>query len=109
MDNAIEACRKLKEKETGAEAFIRLSSLRKGKMFFIEIKNSFDGNVIRKRQSEFPITDKADKEAHGIGFSNIKKAAENYHGAVDWSVDHKVFLLTVMLQNEKSLGGRVSD
>lgn len=105
LDNAIEACRKLKEKEPEAETFIRLSSVQKGNMILIEIENSFDGTVIRKRQSEFPVTDKADKEAHGIGFSNIKKAAENYHGAVDWSVDHKVFLLSVMLQNEKSRGG----
>lgn len=100
LDNAIEACRKLKEKEPDAEAFIRLSSFQKGKMIFIEIENSFDGNVIRKRQSEFPVTDKADKQAHGIGLANVKKAAEKYHGAVDWSVDHKAFTLSVMMQNE---------
>ena len=102
LDNAIEACRKLKGKESDAETFIRLSSFRKGKMIFIEITNSFDGNVIRKRQSEFPATDKADKEAHGIGLANIKNAAGKYHGAVDWSVNNKVFTLSVMMQNERS-------
>lgn len=101
LDNAIEACRKLKGKEPDAETFIRLSSFQKGKMIFIEITNSFDGKVIRKRQSEFPATDKADKEAHGIGLANIKSAAEKYHGGVDWSVDNKVFILSVMLQNER--------
>lgn len=101
LDNAIEACRKLKGKEPDAEAFIRLSSFSKGKMLFIEIENSFDGNVIRKRQSEFPATDKKDKEAHGIGLTNVKSAAEKYHGGVDWSVDNKVFTLSVMLQNER--------
>ena len=101
LDNAIEACRKLKEKEPDAEAFIRLSSFSRGKMLFIEIENSFDGKVIRKRQSEFPATDKADKEAHGIGLANVKSAAEKYHGGVDWSVDNKVFTLSVMLQNER--------
>lgn len=101
LDNAIEACRKLKEKEPDAEIFIRLSSFSKGKMIFIEIENSFDGKVIRKRQSEFPATDKADKEAHGIGLANVKSAAEKYHGGVDWSVDNKVFTLSVMLQNER--------
>lgn len=103
LDNAIEACRKLKEKEMDAEAFIRLSSFQKGKMIFIEIANSFDGNVIRKRQAEFPVTDKADKEAHGIGLANIKSAAEKYHGAVEWSANHKVFTLSVMMQNERSV------
>lgn len=101
LDNAIEACRKLKGKEPDAETFIRLSSFRKGKMIFIEIENSFDGEVIRKRQSEFPVTDKADKEAHGIGLANVKNAAGKYHGAVDWSVDNKVFTLSVMMQNER--------
>lgn len=102
LDNAIEACRKLKGKEPDAKTFIRLSSFRNGKMIFIEIANSFDGNVIRKRQAEFPITDKADKEAHGIGLSNIKNAAGKYHGAVDWSVNNKVFTLSIMMRNERS-------
>lgn len=102
LDNAIEACRKLKGKETDAETFIRLSSFRKGKMIFIEIANSFDGNVIRKRQAEFPVTDKVDKEAHGIGLSNIKSAAGKYHGAIEWSANNKVFTLSIMLQNERS-------
>lgn len=102
LDNAIEACRKLEENEPNAETFIRLSSFPKGKMIFIEIENSFDGKVIRKRQSEFPVTDKADREAHGIGFANIKNAAEKYHGAVDWSVNNKVFTLLIMMRNERS-------
>lgn len=101
LDNAIEACRKLKEKEPEVEVFIRLSSFQKGKMFFIEVENSFDGNVIRKAHQEFPATDKADKEAHGIGLSNIRHAAEKYHGAVDWAVNNKVFTLSVMMQNER--------
>ena len=100
LGNAL-ACRKLKGKESDAETFIRLSSFRKGKMIFIEITNSFDGNVIRKRQSEFPATDKADKEAHGIGLANIKSVAEKYHGGVDWSVDGKVFILSVMMKDER--------
>lgn len=101
LDNAVEACKKLKEKEPDAEVFIRLSSFQKGKMFFLEIENSFDGKLIRKRQSEFPATDKADQEAHGIGLVNIKNAAEKYRGGVDWSAENYVFTLTVMMQNEE--------
>lgn len=103
LDNAIEACRHLKEKKPEAEAFIRMWSFQKGKMIFIEIENSFDGNIIRKRQSEFPVTGKADKEAHGIGLANIKNAAEKYHGAVDWSVNSKIFTLSIMMQNERRM------
>ena len=101
LDNAIEACKKLKEKDRNADAFITLSSFTRGKMFFIEVENSFDGKITRKKYSEFPVTDKKDKKAHGIGLSNIKNTAEKYHGGVDWSAHNKKFTLTIMLQNER--------
>ncbi|MBO5237383.1 MAG: GHKL domain-containing protein [Lachnospiraceae bacterium] len=103
LDNAMEACKKLKEKEQNAEAFIILSSFTRGKMFFIEVENSFEGKITRKKYSEFPVTDKKDKKAHGIGLSNIKNTAEKYHGGVDWTVENKKFILTIMLQNERSM------
>ena len=101
LDNAIEACKKLKSEKQEAETFIRISTFKKGKMIFIEVENSFNGKVVKKKQSEFPVTDKTDKREHGIGFLNIKHTAEKYHGAVDWSVDGKVFTLSVMMQNER--------
>lgn len=103
LDNAIEACRKKCEKDKDAEVFIRLLSFQKGKMFFLEIENSYDGKIIRRPQEEFPQTDKADKCGHGIGLANIKNAAEKYHGAVDWSADGEVFTLSVMMKNEKGM------
>ena len=99
LDNAMEACRKLKAEDPEAETFIRLTSFKKGKMIFIEVENSFNGRVVKKKQSEFPATDKTDKREHGIGLLNIKHTAEKYHGAVDWSVDGKVFTLSVMMKN----------
>ena len=99
LDNAMEACRKLKAEDPEAETFIRLTSFQKGKMIFIEVENSFNGRVVKKKQSEFPVTDKTDKREHGIGLLNIKHTAEKYHGAVGWSVDGKVFTLSVMMKN----------
>lgn len=101
LDNAIEACNRLKVAEKEEETFIRLSSFQRGHMFFVEIENSFDGKVVRKKNSEFPITSKTDSKSHGIGLVNIQNTAEKYHGAVDWVVDNKVFTLTVMLKNER--------
>ena len=102
LDNAIEACRKVKEGNEQVDIFIRLSSFMKGNMLFIEVENSFNGKVVKRKYSEFPITDKADKKAHGIGMLNMKNTAEKYHGAVDWSADNNVFILTVMMKNERS-------
>ena len=101
VDNAMEACRKLKAKEPGADAFIRLCSLQKGNLLILKVENSFDGWLVRRRQEEFPITDKADKSSHGIGLANIKSTAEKYQGTMDFKVNGRVFILSVMMKNER--------
>ena len=101
LDNAIEACRKLKAKEPDAEAFIRISSFQRRELFFLNVENSFDGMLVRKPQKEFPVTDKADRENHGIGLANIKSTAEKYLGTTDFKVKGRVFILSVMMKNEK--------
>ena len=101
MDNAIEACRKLKAKEPEAGVFIRLSSLQKGNLLILKVENSFDGRLVRRRHEEFPIIDKADKKSHGIGLANIKSTAEKYEGTMDFRVKDRVFILSVMMKNER--------
>ena len=101
LDNAVEACRKYKQEKAGNEVFIRVSSFRKGKMFFVEVENSCCGMVIRRDFAELPVTDKKDKNVHGIGLLNIKNTAEKYHGSVDYTVNGGKFTLTVMMQNGK--------
>ena len=101
VDNAMEACRKLKAKEPEADAFIRLCSLQKGNLLILKVENSFDGWLVRRRQEEFPITDKADKSSHGIGLANIKSTAEKYQGTMDFKVNGRVFILSVMMKNER--------
>lgn len=101
LDNAIEACRKCKEEDLTKEIFVRISSFTKGRMFFIEVENSFTGKLLRCNNSEFPVTNKGDRNSHGMGFLNMKNTAEKYHGGVDFSVNGKVFTLTVMMQNEE--------
>ena len=101
VDNAMEACRKLKAKEPEADAFIRLCSLQKGNLLILKVENSFDGRLVRRRQEEFPITDKADKSSHGIGLANIKSTAEKYQGTVDFKVNGRVFILSVLMKNER--------
>ena len=103
VDNAIEACRKLKAKEPGADAFIRISSLQKGNLLILKVENSFDGRLVLKAKEEFPVTDKADRKSHGIGLANIKSTAEKYQGTMDFKVKDRVFILSVMMKNERSM------
>lgn len=98
LDNAGQACQRLKEKDPAAETFIRLTSFQKGKFLFLKIENSFDGIIHRTENSEFPTTSKKDKAAHGIGLINIQNTVEKYQGAVDWKVTDRVFTLSVMIK-----------
>ncbi|MBD5551720.1 MAG: GHKL domain-containing protein [Lachnospiraceae bacterium] len=110
LDNAIEACKRLVKNNPQAKPFIRLSSFQRGKFFFLEIANSFDGKLKKGSRSEFPETLKTDRQIHGIGFANMKKTAEKYGGAVDFSVEGNpgntenmpgfaIFTLSVMMKN----------
>lgn len=111
LDNAMEGCVRLKETCRAAKPLIRLSSFQRGRYFFLEIANSFDGKLSKKDGSEFPATRKADRGLHGIGFENMKKTAEKYSGTVDYSIEMggnpdgsdetsgcAIFTLTVMMK-----------
>ena len=115
LDNAIEACLRLKQTDMQAKPMIRLTSFQRGKFFFLEVENSFDGALYQSKDGEFPETMKGEKQMHGIGFSNMKKTAEKYDGGVDYSVcraggnpesgksfsGYSIFRLSVMMKNER--------
>ena len=101
VDNAVRACRKLKEKEPEADVFIRFVSRQKGNLLVLTVENRFDGKLVRKPGEEFPVTDKPDKENHGMGLANIKNTVEKYHGTMDYMVKGKVFILSMMMKNER--------
>lgn len=98
LDNAIEACERMEPEE---ERRIRIFSFQKGRMFFLEVENSFDGRITLAKGAEFPSTDKEDEQMHGIGLYNIQRAAWKYQGAVDWEAKGKVFVLSVMMKEGK--------
>ena len=65
------------------------------------MENSFDGRLVLKAKEEFPVTDKADRENLGIGLINIRSTAEKYQGTMDFKVNGRVFILSVMMKNER--------
>lgn len=109
LDNALEACVKLKKEDASAKTYIRLTSLVRGQLLLLKVENSFDGSVRQKPQAEFPVSDKEGKEMHGIGMMNIKSAAEKYQGTVDWKVKGRTFILAVMLRNDIIMKGEEQD
>lgn len=99
LDNAIEACMRMREKQPEAEAYITIRSFRAKNMYFIEIENSFDGAVLFHKDSGLPISTKEDKEVHGIGLKNIRKCAVKYGGDMDCIVKENRFILSVMVKS----------
>lgn len=99
LDNALEACKKQKE----GRKTIELNAYRRENMFFIIIKNSFDGAITRDKKDGRLITTKFDSENHGLGLRNIEVCAEKYYGKVETTVRDKEFELAVMLQKRAAL------
>ncbi len=98
LDNAVEACIRMREKQPDAQAYITIRSFKAKNMFFIEIENSFDGMALPRKDGGLPISTKADKEVHGIGLRNIRKCAVKYGGDVDCIVKGSRFILSVMVK-----------
>ena len=99
LDNAIEACMRMREKQPEAEAYITLRSFKAKNMYFIEIENSFDGVALFHKDSGLPISTKEDKKVHGIGLKNIRKCAVKYGGDMDCIVKGNRFTLSVMVKS----------
>lgn len=98
LDNAIEACMRMRERQPDARAYITLRSFHAKNMFFIEIENSFNGGELPRGDGGLPLSTKEDQEVHGIGLKNIRKCAMKYGGDVDCIVEGNKFILSVMVK-----------
>lgn len=59
----------------------------KKKIFLIEVRNSFDGEIKFDSNTNLPVSDKEkDISLHGIGLSNVKREVEKYMGDLDIKV-----------------------
>ena len=64
-------------------------------MLFIDVKNSYDGNL-QKRKNNY-LTTKQEKENHGIGLQNVKRVVSNYHGKMKIFDQNNIFEVEIML------------
>ncbi len=79
LDNAIHACKNM---SSGAKKYIHVSGRIQGDFLMMEIENSFQGEGMFKK---------------GTGLSNIKTAAEKYHGAMSIKTHGTEAVLNVLL------------
>lgn len=87
LDNAIEACQKIEEDEP----YIFISCKIRGSMISVVIKNSMVHNSFDLR------TTKKDKQFHGYGLGNVKKALANYNGEMFIKAEGKEFLISLII------------
>ena len=71
LDNAIEACRRVK-----GERRIEFRSTLTEDAVYVTVRNPYSGEI--KMKNGMPQTGKADKQNHGYGLRNIRKAASHY-------------------------------
>lgn len=98
LDNALEACETLLEKDEGAKAYIKIRSYCKNNMFLMELENSCDGLVLETEDGAALRTRKEDTVQHGLGYQTILRCAEKYYGGAEYRCSGQMFQLTVMLQ-----------
>lgn len=98
LDNALEACELLLEKDSEARTYIKISSFCKNNMFLMTVENSCDGVLLDTESSAGPRTRKKDTVQHGLGFQNILRCSEKYYGTAEYVCSGEAFQLSVMLQ-----------
>lgn len=94
LDNAIEACVNITDEQN---RFIHFRGYVKGRMFFLIVENSCDEKLLRADYGRLRTT-KPDKEAHGLGMSNMQSCVEKYYGTMQYEVRDGCFRLILMMQ-----------
>lgn len=89
LDNAIEACERLKE---GSEKWLTISLMQEDETLICKMENSAPNT----ENHQF-ITVKSDKINHGIGLNNLREALENYENMIDLSLGDGVCTLYFMI------------
>ena len=92
LDNAITAVSK-----RDRERKIKVSMYFEKNTVYINIENTFDGNLIIE-EGRYKTTNK-DKFNHGFGLLSVKKILEKYNGEIHISSDGQVFTANVLLYN----------
>lgn len=85
VENAIEACKKLDNRQAG---FVSVEARTVKNQLLIKIENSYNG-CLSIQNGEY-ISTKNDK-SHGLGMKNIKKVIESYRGFVKTEQTRDVF------------------
>lgn len=94
LDNAIEACTRIKDESIKKNIFI--TSYFRDLYLIIEVSNSTQDKILYNDNKI--ISQKEDKLNHGIGISNIEMIVKKYNGTLDIMLEKNKFTLNIMLK-----------
>ncbi|MDM0838754.1 ATP-binding protein [Clostridium perfringens] len=94
IDNAIEACEKINDKEV--QKVIQVSARIYLNQIYIKVINS-KNNKVEKRNNKF-LTSKKDKKNHGIGLENVKEAVHKNHGDIEIKDSKNTFEVSLYMK-----------
>ena len=91
LDNALEACEKINDKER----WIKIKIKKKNLLLYIEIANALE-EMPKQIQKEF-VSNKKDNGLHGYGMKNIQDIVKKYDGLFQYKVyeDHLIFMISI--------------
>ena len=91
LDNALEACEKINDKER----WIKIKIKKKNLLLYIEIANALE-QMPKQIQKEF-VSNKKDNGLHGYGIKNIQDLVKKYDGLFQYKVyeDHLIFMISI--------------
>lgn len=93
LDNAIEACRKIKEAD---RRWLRLKCrYTENGYFSFELENSKE-NEITIQKGKY-VSDKEDRKLHGIGISSVRDVVDRYEGTLDISYNQNSFKVIILI------------
>lgn len=91
------------EQQSPSGRFIALTGRQRGRFFLLEVRNSYTGEVVFDPDG-LPLTTKTeDLPLHGLGLSNVRRAAEKYNGELELQASSHEFAATVLLQERSSI------
>ena len=93
LDNAIEACRKITDRNKRRLSLKARYS--ESGYFSLEISNS-KINPVSEKQGAF-MTDKDNQKMHGLGIASMKEIVERYKGTIDIQYTEEVFTVVILI------------
>ena len=93
LDNAVEAVRRIEEKE---KRQISITAEKRGDPVIVTFTNFYTGDIL-PTDDGFRTTKKKDPDSHGFGIKSMRMIAQRYGGDITVSYDGELFSLSAYL------------